>query len=198
MPGERGLEDFDIRNIPSIRRNPLLADMCERLKIMERRGSGFKKIFEDYLKNFQNPAARTPSLESRPTYFRITLPNLIYGFGDDQLATLTNFAPPVMTPVATPVVTPVVTPVARPSESLVDEVQRKVLLVLHENPLSTAELSAVVGISQPKNLRRRYLRLLLDMELIEYTIPQKPNSRLQKYRLTLTRRYSQSGATTLA
>lgn len=67
---------------------------------------------------------------------------------------------------------------------MVDEVQRKVLLVLHESPLSTAELAAEVGISQPKNLRRRYLRLLLDMGLVEYTIPQKPNSRLQKYRLT--------------
>lgn len=192
MPGERGLEDFDIRSIPSIRRNPLLADMCERLKIMERRGSGFKKIFEDYLKNFRNPAARTPSLESRPTYFRIALPNLIYGFGDDQLAALARSATPVTTPVVTPVVPPVappvappvMPPVARPSESLVDEVQRKVLSVLRDSVLSTSELALRVGISQPKDLRRRYLRLLLDMGFVEYTIPQKPNSRLQKYRLT--------------
>ena len=180
MPGERGLEDFDIRNIPSIRRNPLLADMCERLKIMERRGSGLKKIFEDYLKNFPSPAARTPSLESRSTYFRITLPNLIYGFNDEQLATLASF----VTPVTTPVAPPVAPPVARPSESLIDEVQRKVLTVLRGNVLSTSELAQRVGISLPKNLRRRYLRLLLDMGLVEYTIPQKPNSRLQKYRLT--------------
>lgn len=184
MSGERGLEDFDIRSIPSIRGNPLLADMCERLKIMERRGSGFKKIFEDYLKNFRNPAARTPALESRPTYFRIALPNLIYGFGDDQLAALARSTPPVATPVVTPVVTPVATPVARSSESLIDEVQRKVLAVLRDGTLSTAELAAKVGISQPKNLRRRYLRLLLDMGFVEYTVPQKPNSRLQKYRLT--------------
>ncbi len=196
MPGERSLEDFDIRNIPSIRRNPLLADMCERLKIMERRGSGFKKIFEDYAKNFMNPGARMPSLESFPAYFRVTLPNLIYGFNDEQLATSACSVPPVVppvatpvttpvaTPVATPVVTPVATPVAKPSESLIDEVQRKVLTVLRDGILSTAELAAKVGISQPKNLRRRYLRLLLDMGLVEYTIPQKPNSRLQKYRLT--------------
>ena len=32
-------------------------------------------------------------------------------------------------------------------------------------------------------MRRRYLRLLLDMRFVEYTVPQKPNSRLQKYRL---------------
>jgi DNA-binding IclR family transcriptional regulator len=33
-------------------------------------------------------------------------------------------------------------------------------------------------------MRRRYLRLLLDMGLVEYTIPGKPNSKHQRYRLT--------------
>lgn len=50
--------------------------------------------------------------------------------------------------------------------------------------MSTAELAKTVGISQPKDMRRRYLRLLLDMRFVEYTLPHKPNSRLQKYRLT--------------
>ena len=76
------------------------------------------------------------------------------------------------------------TPVERPSNSLIDNVQRKVLAVLRSGVLSTSELSTKVGISQPKDMRRRYLRLLLDLGLIEYTIPGKPNSRLQKYRLT--------------
>ena len=67
---------------------------------------------------------------------------------------------------------------------MIDEVQRKVLAVLRGNILSSSELALRVGISQPKDLRRRYLRLLLDMGFVEYTIPQKPNSRLQKYRLT--------------
>ena len=58
------------------------------------------------------------------------------------------------------------------------------IAVLKCGSMSTSELAAKVGISQSKNKRRRYLRLLLDMGLVEYTIPQKPNSRLQKYRLT--------------
>ena len=197
MPGERSLEDFDVRSIPSIRRNPLLADMCERLKLMERRGSGVKKIFEDYTKNFKNPGARMPVLESFSTYFRVILPNLIYGFTDEQLALAVSsvppvappvvppVAPPVAPPVTTPVMTPVETPVGKPSETLIDAVQRKVLVALKRGDvMSTSELAEKVGISQPKNMRRRYLRLLLDMGLVEYTIPQKPNSRLQKYRLT--------------
>ena len=68
---------------------------------MERRGSGFKKIFEDYSKNHSNPDARIPSLESFPAYFRITLPNLIYEFNDEQLATSTHSLPPVVPPYPT-------------------------------------------------------------------------------------------------
>lgn len=193
MPGDRKLEDFDIDCIPSIRRNPLLADMCERLRIMERRGSGFKKIFEDYAEDFINPGRRNPVLESRPAYFRIILPNMIYGFTDEQLIAAAKNpkardAIPVVTPVTTPVVPPVVPPVAppvgRPSETLINEVQRKILQVLCNDILSTSELARKVGISQAKDVRRRYLRLLLDMGLVEYTIPNKPNSKLQQYRLT--------------
>ena len=174
-------------------RYPLLADMCERLKLMERRGSGVEKIFEDYTKNFKNPGARMPALESFPAYFRVILPNLIYGFTDEQLALAVSsvppvappVVPPVTPPVTTPVVTPVMTPVGKPSETLIDAVQRKVLAALKGgNVMSTSELAEKVGVSQRKNMRRRYLRFLLDMGLVEYTIPQKPNLRLQKYRLT--------------
>ena len=101
---------------------------------MRGRGSGVKKIFEDYTKNFKNPGARMPVLESFSTYFRVILPSLIYGFTDEQLALAVSsvppVAPPVVPPVTTPVVTPVMTPVGKPSETLIDAVQRKVLVAL--------------------------------------------------------------------
>ena len=193
MPGERKIEDFDSGCIPSIRRNPLLADMCERLRIMERRGSGFKKIFEDYTEDFINPGRRNPVLESRPAYFRIILPNMIYGFTDEQLIAAAKnpkarvvplVVPLVVPPVATPVATPVETPVESPSEALINDVQRKILRVLREDILSPSALAKKVEISRTNNMRRRYLRLLLDMGLVEYTIPNKPNSKHQQYRLT--------------
>ena len=93
--------------------------------------------------------------------------------------------PPVTPPVRPPVMPPVMPPVGKPSEMLSDAVQRNVLTVLKGGcAMSTSELAEKVGISQPKDMRRRYLRLLLDMGLVEYTIPHKPNSRLQKYRIT--------------
>ena len=42
------VQDWDIMKVPSQRRNPVIADIFSRLNYMERRGSGFKKIIEDY------------------------------------------------------------------------------------------------------------------------------------------------------
>jgi predicted transcriptional regulator len=41
-----------------------------------------------------------------------------------------------------------------------------------------------MGLTGRDNFEKLYLRPALDAELIEMTIPDKPNSRLQKYRLT--------------
>ena len=66
------------------------------------------------------------NVEYKESYFRMTLPNLIWGFNDKQLA-VTPVATPVATPVVPPVVPPVTPPVGKPSETLIDAVQRKVL-----------------------------------------------------------------------
>lgn len=42
------IKDMDLMNMASRRRNPVLADIFSRLKYMERRGSGFKKIMSAY------------------------------------------------------------------------------------------------------------------------------------------------------
>ena len=39
---------LDIRHVPSKLRNPILADVFGRMRLMERRGSGFKKILDAY------------------------------------------------------------------------------------------------------------------------------------------------------
>ena len=46
------------------------------------------------------------------------------------------------------------------------------------------ELQAVAGIRHRETFQRNYLDQLLKEELIERTIPDKPKSRLQKYRLS--------------
>lgn len=59
---------------------------------------------------------------------------------------------------------------------------RRLLSALGEDTLSAAELMQRLGLSHRPTFRRNYLNPALEQELIERTIPDKPNSRYQKYR----------------
>jgi hypothetical protein len=58
------------------------------------------------------------------------------------------------------------------------------LLVAIHSEMGREALQSVLGLSDRKSFRERYLKPALADGLIEMTIPDKPNSRLQKYRLT--------------
>lgn len=73
---------------------------------------------------------------------------------------------------ATPQVAPQVTP------------QVKELLLAIKGEMSRDELQTALGLLDRKSFSERYLKPALTAGLIEMTIPEKPNSRLQKYRLT--------------
>ncbi len=77
-----------------------------------------------------------------------------------------------VTSASTPQVAPQVTP----------QVER--LLEVLDGEMSREELQNALGLQDRKSFRERYLQFALADGLIEMTIPDKPNSRLQKYRLT--------------
>ena len=58
------------------------------------------------------------------------------------------------------------------------------LLAVIQGEMNRAALQAALGLSDRKSFRERYLQPALADGLIAMTIPDKPNSRLQKYRLT--------------
>lgn len=64
--------------IPSKRRNPLLADFFSRLGLMERRGSGIKKIMDAYKQYEHLVDCRNPEFTSDASEFHVTLWNLNY------------------------------------------------------------------------------------------------------------------------
>jgi len=59
-----------------------------------------------------------------------------------------------------------------------------ILQACADTPLSAAELMKIFGLDTKTGAFKRVIKGLLENELIEYTLPDKPNSRLQKYRLT--------------
>jgi ATP-dependent DNA helicase RecG len=65
-----------------------------------------------------------------------------------------------------------------------DQVRSLVSGIGGEKPLSANEIMTKLGLSHRTNFRNHYLRPALDEGFIEMTIPAKPNSSLQKYRLT--------------
>jgi len=73
---------------------------------------------------------------------------------------------------ATPQVSPQVTP----------QVRR--LIEVLEGQMSREAIQAALGLQDRKSFRQRYLRPALAQGLIEMSLPDKPNSRLQRYRLT--------------
>ena len=66
MPDGSLVQNLDLENVVSKRRNPVIADMFGRLDFMERRGSGFKKILEDYRFEENFSENKTPVFRSDP------------------------------------------------------------------------------------------------------------------------------------
>ena len=73
------IQERDISNISSTRRNPVLADIFGRLGYMERQGSGFKKITESYRAAHNYRDELEPKFYSDASSFQVTLYNLNYG-----------------------------------------------------------------------------------------------------------------------
>ena len=76
-------------------------------------------------------------------------------------------------------ITPQVTPQVSPQVTAL-------LKILHNQPqgMSRHDIQQALGMKDRESFRQRYLKPALENGLIEMTIPDKPNSRLQQYKLT--------------
>lgn len=113
------LEGKDLLKIQSKRRNPILADIFSRLKYMERRGSGFKKILADYEGQGEFDETKMPVFEADNDDFTLTLYNLNYG---------TNYATQVKQ--------------NGTQGDTQDDTQEKIIKMIEENPrVSTSDMA---------------------------------------------------------
>ena len=72
------IQERDPLMVTSTRRNPLLADVFERLGYMERKGSGFGKIISAYEFQVNYQEEKKPTFRSDRSNFAVILPNLNY------------------------------------------------------------------------------------------------------------------------
>lgn len=73
MVGGHFIQDMELTQVPSRRRNQIISDMFGRLGFMERRGSGINRILSAY-KN----SGRKVVFYSNEDSFIVTLPNMLY------------------------------------------------------------------------------------------------------------------------
>ena len=72
------IQQLNPLTVPSKRRNPLLADFFSRLGLMERRGSGMRKIIDAYKQYEHLTTFHAPEFNSNSSEFHVTLWNLNY------------------------------------------------------------------------------------------------------------------------
>ena len=73
------------------------------------------------------------------------------------------------------------------SEPVGEQVEAQVtaqVVAYCQEPKSAREIMTELGLKHWKTFQANYLKPLLNAGILERTIPGKPNSRLQKYRLT--------------
>lgn len=154
----RPIQECDINSIGSVRRNPVIADLFHRMRYMERRGSGLKKILTETAKLPGYMEQLKPEFYSTPSDFRVMLKNVNYnllGAPQDNQQVIPQDKQPV-------------------------GVERKILLFCNE-PRSRKAIALHCGYKDIRYFSSRYLHPLMEQGKLQLTIPDKPNSRNQRY-----------------
>lgn len=138
-------------------KNPTPCRFMIQLGRYEELGSGVRRVHR-YLPHYA-PGAGQPVFEDSDM-FTVRLPL--------AAAPARGIGAPEVTPEVAPEVTP--------------EVLR-MLAVMH-GEMGRREIQALLGLRDEKHFREAYQQVAVSQGLIEMTLPDKPRSRLQKYRLT--------------
>ena len=72
------IQEQNIMEISSLRRNPIIADLFNRIHLMERRGSGLKKIISSYKNAINYTQEKEVEFKSTQKDFKVILKNLNY------------------------------------------------------------------------------------------------------------------------
>ncbi len=158
LPAGMKEEELGHKSVP---RNPLLFGLFYRMNLVEQIGSGIKRI-RDLCREY---GVADPKFEIPENWVTVSFPRVMEGKK------------------------------SLPGEQVSGEVAGEVtgevagevmqLLEILPQPKTRAEMQNTLNLKGQANFRDRYLQPALDNGLVEMTIPDKPRSSKQKYRLTV-------------
>ena len=157
----------------------------QRLDLMERRGSGFKKILESYaIESEKRGVAIRPSFHSSRTDFFVVLPNLNYGFSIDQVTG--QVTDQVTGQVKSHTTGQVAGQEAGHVTGFDEQIPANVSRLLRgmKKEMGLHEIMTKIRLASRAHLRKSALDPALELGLVEMTQPNSPRSPTQKYRLT--------------
>ena len=171
MFGGGSIQEYDIYSIRSMRRNPVIADLFHRMKYMERRGSGLRKIVSETEKLPGYTEAYKPEFSSTATDFRVILKNVNYHHSPSIIETTHD-----KTYDATYDTT---------HDATHDATHDKILAFCIE-PHSKLEIAEHCGYKNTKNFTQKYLRPLLNNGTLKMTLPANKKKTKKYYIFFLT------------
>ena len=158
----KGMELSDLGH-KSIRRNALIADLLHRIDFIEKAGTGIKRIRDEA----HAQGCPEPRFEETG-FFTVTFyPN-----------------PEVRAQLAAPSDAPTEQVGAHVPHMYRTSPRQVALLEAAKEARSREELQEVIGVRHRQHFLLEYLRPLLEAGWLERTIPDKPRSRDQRYRIT--------------
>ena len=146
----------------SVRRNPLIADLLHRIEFIEKAGTGIKRM-RDEAKKYGSPE---PKFETTGFFTATFYPNP--EARRLALAATGEVAGEVTGQVAGQVTGQVTGQVLR----------------FCQTPRKASEIQKLLGLRHRESFQNNYLKPLLETGWLERTIPDRPRSRLQRYRAT--------------
>ena len=162
LPAGMREEDLGVKSVP---RNPLLFGIFYRMGLVEQIGSGVKRIRE----MCREYGVKEPGIEVSEHWVTFAFKRPTKQVGDQVTGEVIGEV------------------IGEVTGEVIGEVAGEIKQLLHAltiGSMTRAELQEALNLKGQANFRDRYLTPVLEVGLIEMTIPDKPKSRLQKYRLT--------------